>query len=154
MPEADVQRAVEAATLHLHGALTSTVCLSETSREEHLMHVSCAERGTATGTLAVAVGQVRLDALLAKHVPALGDDGVLLSHFAHAAAHERAHVLQLLFHLRAHAVQASLPQLLHPGLQALPPSKRKGVQAQVSTLDGDGDTLWLDPGESTSSHGM
>ena len=96
------------------------------SSEEHLMHISCTERGAAAGTFAVAVGQVRLDALLAEHVPALGDDGVLLPHFAHAAAHERAHVFQLLLHLRAHAVQAGLPQLLHPRLQALQPSNRKG----------------------------
>ena len=95
------------------------VTSKRSSSEENLVDIRGAKRCAASRTLAVPVREVRLDALLAEHVPALGDDGVLLAHFAHGAAHERAHVLQLLLHFRADAVQARLPQLLQPHLQAL-----------------------------------
>lgn len=97
------------------------------SAEVDLLYISLPEGGATGGALPMAGVQVGLDAGAAEHVPALGDDAVLLLAVAHATAQQ----LLLSVHLRTApgaSDQAATSSRSTEGLatpQELPPEKNE-----------------------------
>ena len=90
------QDAARAAATAGEVCLAPARLLTARSAEVDLLDVRLAEGGAAGGALAVAGVQVGFDAGAAEHVPALGQDAVLLPAVAHAAPQQ----LLLRVHLR------------------------------------------------------
>ncbi len=77
-----------------------------TLREEKLLHIFVAKSGSTAWTFAVPRIKVPLDAWLAEHVHALGDDDILLPLMTHIAAQQAPQSLQFLLCLARHATLA------------------------------------------------
>ncbi len=88
--------------------------------EEKLLHIFVAKSGSTAWTLAVPCIKVPLDAWLAEHVHALGDDDILLPLMTHIAAQQAPQSLQFLFCLAKTCHPCLSSAELAPVYSALP----------------------------------